>query len=84
MFRLPKGWMMVSVFGQGVLLALALVGLLRITSWLSGTELSERVAGNVFLIGSLGLGSLFVFLYTRSLRRAASDGPTPPMLEMKD
>jgi hypothetical protein len=74
MFPLSKRWMMVSRFGYGVLLSLALVGAVRLVYRLLGTRLSEEAAGYLFLIGSLSMGTLFVYLYTRSLKHAELAG----------
>lgn len=68
MFPLSKRWMMVSAIGQGVLFSLALTGAVRLACLLVGLELSEQVAGHLFLGSSLLTGALCAFLYARSLQ----------------
>lgn len=81
---MSKGWMMVSAFGYGVLMSLALSGGVRIVGWLMGVEVTERLAGNVFLVGSLTLGPLFLGLYLRSLRAAAAEESKMAKLGARD
>ena len=68
MFPMSKRWMMVAAFGQGVLLSLALTGAVRLVCLLLGQSLPESVAGNLFLISSLLLGTLFAYQYARYLK----------------
>jgi hypothetical protein len=72
MFLKSKRWLLVSAVGQGVMFSLALRGALRFACLLLGTTLSERVAGNLFLVSSLSTGALCGYLYVRSLNRAQS------------
>ena len=67
MFPWPKPLMLISAIGQGVIFSLALTGAVRIICWSLGVPLSERVAGNLFLISSLVACSIGGFLYVRSL-----------------
>jgi hypothetical protein len=77
MLALPKPLLIVSAIGQGVLLSLALTGAVRIAYWLVGAELSERVAGNLFLGGSLIAGSISGFLCVRYLKAKEANGEVP-------
>lgn len=70
MFSMSKRWMMVAAIGQGVLFSLALTGAVRIVWWLLGMALSERAAGNLFLISSLLTGALCAYVYARYLKQA--------------
>lgn len=77
MLYISHRWMMVAAVGQGVLFSLALTGAVRIGYWLTGSELSERAAGNLFLVSSLLTGALCAYLYVRSLKRAETKSATP-------
>jgi hypothetical protein len=78
MIRLSKGWMRLAGFGYGVMISLALRGGLQWFGWLTGQEVSDEVAGNVWLIGCLTLGPLFAWLYPR-LVMAPMVGPAMQM-----
>lgn len=66
--QLSQRWKMVSAVGYGVLFALALTGAVRIGYKLSGNEMPEHLAGNLFLITSIVAGSLSALLYGRFLK----------------
>jgi|GEM_PF-6473972 len=72
MYTLSKGWNSIAAFGHGMILTMALIGALRIIGWFRGFEVSQQLSGNIFLIGSLLLGPLFVWLYRRTLKADAS------------
>lgn len=70
MFLKSKHWMMLSAVGHGVLFSLALTAAVRSICWLCGAEISERAAGNLFLVSSMLTGALAAALYSRFLRQA--------------
>jgi hypothetical protein len=72
MASLSRRLQFVAAIGYGVLFALALTGAVRIACFLTGTPLSEHVAGNIFLIISLVAGSISGFVYVRTLKRPDS------------
>ena len=76
MIQLSKRWKMVSAVGYGVLFALALTGLVRFGYMLSGREMPESLAGNLFLITSIVAGSLSAFLYGRFLKATEAQTAT--------
>lgn len=71
MLMKSKSWCMLAAIGQGVLFSLALTGLVRMTCWFFGTELSTSAAGNLFTVSSMFTGALCALLYSRSLRKLA-------------
>lgn len=75
-----KSWMMVSAVGHGVLFSLALTGGVRIVFWMIGENLSERAAGNLFLISSLLTGALSAYLYSRYLKHSEPKVSAPASL----
>jgi hypothetical protein len=77
MLTMSKPWLIVSAVGQGVIFSLALTGAVRIAFWLVGTELSERAAGNLFLLSSLVAGSISGFLCVRYLKAKEASGGMP-------
>lgn len=68
MFPMSKRWKMVSAVGQGVIFSMALTGAVRIGFALSGREMPENLAGNIFLFTSVVAGSLSAYLYGRYLK----------------
>lgn len=72
MFPFSKFWNLVAAIGYGVLFSLALTGAVRIAFLCFGLTLPESTAGNLFLVSSLLTGAFSAYLYTHSLKRAAS------------
>ena len=67
--------MKVAAFGHGVILALALRGLVNIVSWARGAEISDEVGGNIFLASALIFGTIGVWLQSRREKaRLATEG----------
>lgn len=53
MMKLSEEWLVVASAGHGVLFALALCGLVRITAGLAGIAMPTEVVGDLFLVTSL-------------------------------
>jgi hypothetical protein len=70
MTNASKSWKLVAAIGQGVMLSLALTGLVKIACRLLGTQVPDSVAGTLFLVTSALAGGLSVYFYSRSLKKA--------------
>ena len=70
MVPMSKGWLLTAAFGYGVIAAMAIRGGLNTVGWLSDFDVSDRTAGNIWLITCLTLGPLFVWLQARALKMA--------------
>lgn len=77
MMNISKPWLIVSAVGQGVIFSLALTGAVRMAYWMGGTELSERAAGNLFMLSSLVAGSISGFLCVRHLKAKEAKAMVP-------
>lgn len=79
MLRSAKTWMLISAIGQGVLLSLALTGLVRISCWLSGTTLSDQMAHSLFFASSMVTGAVAVLIYARKLKQQEDAEESSPI-----
>lgn len=73
--KLSKPWQIVASVGHGVMVGLAMAGLIRISGLLTGTPVSSELAGNVFLITSLIVAPITGYLNTAAMMMPAVAAP---------